>query len=138
MTNIKDILNHRIKGIITSISVVTVFLINTHALNAVPVIPNESIIEGHVLGYCVISASLLKIKPNQTLYGLRIMVTTTENVEGKPNFTKDEVGKIVEIYSKEKIGPNIFNLYIRARVVFRGDERGGLYWTEEVKIIQNK
>lgn len=131
------------KKIIFTFSIILALVVNTvfsysQTLQAVPVIPNEGIIEGRVLGYCIISSSILDIKPDQTLYRLKILVTGSKNVEGKRNLTRDKVGKTIEFYSKEKLSTNFFNQTIKARVVYQGDERGGLYWIKNINILNTE
>jgi hypothetical protein len=110
----------------------------SQSLQAVPVIPNEGIIEGEVVSYCIISSSILNIKPAQKLYRLRIKVTASKDVKGKQNLTKNKVGKTIEVYSKKKIPEDIFKKTINARIVYRGDERGGLYWIKAISILNKE
>jgi len=112
----------------------------SQSLQAVPVIPNEGIIEGKIVGYCIISSSVLNIKPDQKLYGLRIKVTASKDVKGKQNLTRNKVGKTIEVYSKKKIliPEDIFKKTINAWIVYRGDERGGLYWIKAISIINKE
>ncbi len=129
------------KKIIFTFSFVLALVVNTvfsysQTLQAVPVIPNEGIIEGRVLGYCIISSSILDIKPDQTLYRLKILVTGSKNMEGKGNLTRDKVGKIIDVHSKEKLAENLFSQRINARVVYQGDEKGGLYWIKNINILK--
>jgi len=105
---------------------------------SVPVIPNESIITGEVLSYGILSSSLLEIKPAMSLYKLEILVKTFEDIQGKRNFTRDKVGKLISIYSKEKLSAELFGKIIKSRVSYSGDERGGMFWIGEIEALGAK
>jgi hypothetical protein len=131
------------KEIIFTFSIILALVVNTvfsysQTLQAVPVIPNEGIIEGRVLEYCITLSSIVDIKPDQTFYILKISVTASEDIEGKVNLTKEKVGKKIETFSKEKPAENLFNQRIRANVVYQGDERGGKYWIKNINILTEK
>jgi hypothetical protein len=102
---------------------------------AVPVIPNESIAIGVVKEYSIVSSSLVNIQPEQTLYRITIHLETSTGLDNGPNFLKDKEGKDVQLYSKEKITPELFGKRLKAKVTYRGDERGGLFWIRSFEVI---
>lgn len=99
----------------------------------VPVIPNESIVTGTVLGYSVVSSTLIDITPPQTLYALDIQITKSEDVPGMANYLKNKIGQVIKAYSKEKLSEELFGKTIIARVSYSGDEHGGKYWLSQAK-----
>lgn len=103
---------------------------------SVPVIPNEGMVTGKVLGYSVVSSSILNIKPVMTIYGLEILVERSEEVKGMRNFTRDKVGKLLSVYSKEELSAELFNKVIKAHVTYLGDERGGKFWIREIEVFK--
>ena len=105
---------------------------------AVPVIPNESIVTGEVLGYSILSSSILDIRPVMPIYRLKVLVKTSEEVKGMRNFTSDKVGKLLSVYSKEKLSAELFNKVIKSHVTYRGDERGGKFWIREIEVLKAK
>jgi hypothetical protein len=136
----KDYVEEKINFALIFVSVLVVISVFScsKTLQAVPVIPNEGIIEGRVLEYCITLSSIVDIKPDQTFYILKISVTASEDIEGKVNLTKEKVGKKIETFSKEKPAENLFNQRIRANVVYQGDERGGKYWIKNINILTEK
>ena len=138
--NMQGVEDNKINFILSYMVALTLIFVFSYSrsLQAVPVIPNEGIIEGKVVGYCIISSSVLNIRPAQNLYRLQIKVTASIDIHGRQNLTKDKVGKTIEVYSKEKPPANIFEKTISARVVYRGDERGGLYWLKAITILNKE
>jgi len=105
---------------------------------SVPVVPNESIVTARVLGCCVISSSILDIKPDQNMYKLELLIHRSQDVKPRRNFTMDKVGKVLSVYSKEKLLPELFNKVINAHVTYRGDERGGRFWIWDIKVLKTE
>lgn len=105
---------------------------------SVPVIPNESLITGKVISYCVVSASTLDIQPVIPIWILEISVETSEDVPEMRNFTKDKVGKSLSVYSKEKLSLDLFEQTVKARVTYSGDEKGGRFWVKEVEVLKTE
>ena len=104
----------------------------------VPAISNESIVTGEVLGYSVVSSSLLDIQPLMPVYRLEVVVKTSEEVKGMRSFTKDKVEKLISLYSKEKLSAELFSKIIKARVSYQGDEKGGMFWIKELEVLGAK
>ncbi len=100
---------------------------------AVTVIPNASIVTGKVLGYSILSSSILDIKPVMPIYRLEVLVETSEEVKGMRNFTRDKVENLLSFYSKEKLSTELFSKVISVRVTYRGDEKGGKFWIRDMK-----
>jgi len=111
---------------------------NTKYSLAVPAGPNESVIEGTVQEYSIVSSNLLNIMPEQTLYRLTILIEAYENVDSEADFLSDKKGKTVQFYSKDEISPEIFGKRVLVKVRYAGDERGGLYWIKEISVIPGK
>jgi uncharacterized protein YkuJ len=105
---------------------------------AVPVIPNASIVTGKVLGYSILSSSILDIKPVMPIYRLEVLVETSDEVKEMRNFTRDKVENLLLFYSKEKLSAELFSKVIKAHVTYRGDERGGKFWIREIEVLKAK
>ena len=103
--------------------------------DAVPVMPNETAVKGHVEEYCLTSSRLLGIKPEIVLYKLVISVSIVEDIKG-PNFLKGKEGQLVILYSKEELSSKYYGEKIKAIVEYKGDERGGLFWIKQIEIIK--
>jgi hypothetical protein len=101
-----------------------------------PVAPNDSIITARVLEYSILNSTLEGIKPEQILYSLRVLVISSQSVDGKANFTQPEVNQVIKVYSKEMLSPVLFGKIIEANVSFSGDEKGGKYWITSIKMIE--
>ena len=99
---------------------------------SVPVIPNESLVVGEVLELTAVQSSTLNIKPAQILFRVKLRLLSVEDVQNKANFLEAKKGQILEVYSKEKISPELLGKVIRGHISFRGDDRGGLYWIFKV------
>jgi len=103
--------------------------------DAVPVMPNETAVKGHVAEYCLTSSKLLGIKPERVLYKLVISVSNVEDIKG-PNFLKGKEGQLITLYSKEELSSKFYGEKIKAIVEYKGDERGGLFWIKRIEIIK--
>ncbi len=101
---------------------------------SVSVIPNETIVEGTVSEYAIVSSRLAGIQPEQVLYRITIYIETTKAVGNGPDFLRDKVGKDIPFYTKKKLPPQLFGRKVRARVQYRGDERGGLFWVRDIEV----
>ena len=111
------------------------FVVVVSTVNAVPVIPNAALIRGIVLESEAISSNLLGMKPEQKIYRLLIHVISSEDVGKMANFVKGEEGKDMVFYTKDPLLSGIVKKGIKARVSYRGDERGGLWWIHEMEIL---
>jgi len=105
------------------------------AVSAVPVMPNAALIKGIVLESEGISSNLLGIQPEQTIYRLLIHLVCSKDISEMRNFLKGTEGKNMVFYTKEPLPSGIVKKGIKARVSFRGDERGGLWWILEMEIL---
>lgn len=114
---------------------ITIVVCGSFALTAesAPATPNESLVEGRVLEYSVVSSKLLNMEPEQTLYALTVLVEQSTAVKG-PDMLKKEAGRTVRFYSKQKLEPELFGRKIKAKASYRGDERGGLHWIYEIRM----
>lgn len=66
-----------------------------------PTAPNDSIITARVLEYTILNSTLEGIKPEQILYSLRVLMISSQSVNGKANFVQSKVNQVIKI---EKIG----------------------------------
>ncbi len=103
--------------------------------SAVPVVPNASLIRGTILESGEISSSLLGIQPEQTIYKVLVHVECSKDAGEMRNFLKGKEGEDMPFYSKKPLPSDIVKKGIKARVSYRGDERGGLWWILEVEIL---
>lgn len=117
--------------------IVIVLILSCKSLaDAVPVIPNEAILRGTVMEYCLTSSTLSGISPEQVLYKLLISVEETEDVERYPNLLKGKEGQVLTFFTKETPSLEVFGKRIKARVKYMGDERGGRFWIKDIGIIK--
>ena len=113
----------------------TVFVFScAQSLQAVPAAPNEGVIEGRVEGYCLVLSSSLNISPEQVIHVLHIRVSATEDLPGKMNFTREKAGELINVHLKERPAGDLLGLKVRANVIYLGDERGGLFWLNNIMI----
>lgn len=115
------------------LTVVMLCLAFTPTAESAPAAPNESLVEGRVLEYSVVSSKLLNMEPEQTLYALTVLVEQSTAVKG-PDMLKKEAGRPVRFYSKQRLEPELFGRKIKAKASYRGDERGGLHWIYEIRM----
>lgn len=101
----------------------------------VPVAPNDSVVIGRVLGYCVLDSSVLGMTPTRVLYSLVLFVAESIDVANMVNFTKAQVGKVIRAYSRDPIDAGLLNTTIQARVRFEGDELGGNFWIRDIQVL---
>jgi len=101
-----------------------------------PTAPNDSIITARVLEYTILNSTLEGIKPEQILYSLRVLVISSQNVNGKASFVQSKVNQVIKVYSKEMLSPVLFDKTIEANLSFSGDERGGKYWIRNIRMLQ--
>ncbi len=103
---------------------------------SVPVIPNESIVNGVVSEYSIVSSRLIGIKPEQIICRLTINIEASEGINDKPNLLNNKNGQDMQFYSKEKLSPEIFGKKIKALARYTGDEKGGIFWIKNIEIIK--
>ncbi len=119
------------------IVIVIALILSCNSLaDAVPVIPNEAILRGTVMEYCLTLSTLSGISPEQVLYRVVISVEEVEDVKGYPNFLKGKEGQNLTFSTKEKISMELFGKRIKAEVEYKGDERGGRFWIKDIGIIK--
>ena len=136
--NLLNILKKGASVIQRVVSVLAVLFVLCFAqlLQAVSVVPNQGIIEGEVEGYCMVASSVLNIVPEQIIHILSIKVSAVRDLEGKQNFTREKVGQVIKVHSKEKPAGNLVGHKIIAEVTYLGDERGGLFWLNSINTIK--
>ena len=115
--------------------VALVLIVVVRTVSAVPVMPNVALIKGIVLESEAISSDLLGIQPEQTINKLMIDVESSEDVGQIPNLLKGKQGKDITFYTKEPLPSDIVKKRIKAKVSYRGDERGGLWWIHDIEIL---
>lgn len=108
-------------------------VVSSAQIQNVPVAPNDSVVTAKVLEYSILNSILERIEPEQVLYSLRILVISSQSVNGKINFTQSKVDEVIKVYSKEMLSPILFDNIIKANVSLLGDERNGRYWIRDVK-----
>ncbi len=101
-----------------------------------PVIPNESVVNGTVVEYSIVSSHLIGIKPEQIIYNLTINIESAKSVNDRPNFLNNKEGQNIQFYSREKLSPELFGKKIKAVATYTGDEKGGLYWIKYIETIK--
>ncbi|NOZ25340.1 MAG: hypothetical protein GXO94_04520 [Nitrospirae bacterium] len=109
-------------------------LLMTGSCASVPVVPNETVVEGRVSEYAIVSSRLVGIEPEQVLYRITIQVESSSAAGRGPDFLRDRVGEDVPFYTKKILSPRLFGRKVRVRVEFRGDEKGGLFWVRDVEL----
>ena len=95
-----------------------------------PVVPNESFVTAEVLGFSVMSSSLLDMQPKQTLYSLDLLILESESIDGMANFIKS--GDVIKVYSNTLLSQEIYTKKIQANVIYQGDERKAMYWINKI------
>lgn len=103
---------------------------------AVSAVSNESVIEGVVSEYTIISSHLIGIKPERVLYGLTIHIGSSRNTGDGPDFLHNRNGEDIRFYSREKLSPDLFGRKIKAKAVYKGDGKRGIYWISDIEIIK--
>ncbi len=111
------------------------FFIAVGTVNAASVMPNAALIQGTISESEEISSSLLGIQPEQTVYKVLIHVVCSKDVDNMQNFLKGKEGEDMVFYSKRPLPSDIAKKRVKARVSYRGDERGGLWWILEMEIL---
>jgi len=112
------------------------FILVVSTVRAVPVVPNASLIKGIAIECEAVSSTLLGMQPEQTIYRLTIQIESTEDVSEMPNLlNKSTEGKEMVFYTKEPLSPDVLKKRIKARALYRGDERGGRWWVQEIRIL---
>jgi hypothetical protein len=99
------------------------------------VMPNESVVKGIVSGYCAVSSRLLDIKPEQVIYKITIKIESSENIKNLPDFINGKEGQDITFHTKEKQPVEILGKKIKARARFKGHDRGGTYWMNNIEFI---
>ena len=106
------------------------------------VIPNKAIITGKVFKYSILNTRLLEppVKPEMIYYSLVILVFSTEDIPGWPNAMGRTVGKYIEVFTTDKLSPELFGKTIKGVVTLRGDERLTRYfiWGDSIEVIEEE
>lgn len=107
-------------------------MVNVSLVQSVPVIPNESIVAAEVVDLTTIDATTVNINPPQVLFRMKLRLLSVQESPPLANFLHAKKGEIIEVYSKESLSSGLVGKVMKARITFRGDERGGLYWIQEI------
>jgi hypothetical protein len=104
---------------------------------AVPAVPNEAVMTGTVIEYCITSSGgrtgpLLA----QSIYKIFVKVDTGKSRGDAPNFLEGKEGRKIYFWSRNRIDPELFGKKIRAVVEYRGDERGGKFFIKKIEPIR--
>lgn len=86
---------------------------------AVPALSEETVVEGEVVEYAMVAASLLRIEPPTPLYRLKILSAET-------------AGEPLTVLSRDPLPAQFFGQRVRARVLCQGDEWGGRCWVRQI------
>lgn len=92
------------------------------------VIPNISLVIGKVLKYEKGAADNISI--------IDVLIESVQNYGNRPNLLRGREGERIIFYSKEDISHNILNQKISGEASFRGDEHGGKWWLNNIKVIK--
>ena len=106
----------------------------TRALvQAAPVAPNESRITGEVLELDPVDSSVFHMQPPQVFMRIRLRLLSIRSVGTMPSPLQGREGQTLEVLSREFVESKLVGKVISGTVVFRGDERGGMYWIFDVQ-----
>ncbi len=109
-------------------------VVRTAPLSAVPVIPNEMVVMGQVTECNLNAPEHQDTESGELIYKLIIVVEKVEVVRGA-NFLKNKENKLVTFFYREKLHEEFAGKKVKANVQYKGDERGGLFWIKQIKII---
>ena len=101
-----------------------------------PVGVNDSIITAEVLGYSILKFTLEGIEPEQNLYSLGALATSSRSVKKKANSTQSKIDAMIKVYSKKALSPILFCKFVKTNVYFSKDERTRQHWTRGVQAIE--
>lgn len=87
---------------------------------AVPALGEETLVEGEVVEYAVVAASLLGIEPPMTIYRLQILPAAPG-------------AEPLAVLCREPLSAQLFGRRVRARVECQGDEWGRRCWLRQVE-----
>jgi len=79
---------------------------------------------------------MLNIEPDQKIYSITLKVESSEGVLHGTDFLDDKKGEYVRFFSKSDLSRNLFGTRIKAKVSFKGDERGGKFWIGSIEVIK--
>jgi hypothetical protein len=103
-------------------------VIGVMAVAQAPVAPNETLLGGELLEVTAFDSFSEGIAPAQVLFRLKLRLTSVERVPAKASFVTAVPGDVVEIVAKQEVSRQLVGNVVRARVTFRGDDRGGRLW----------
>lgn len=98
-----------------------------------PQAPNESRVTGEILVLEPVHSSALQMAPPQVFTRMRLKLLSIQNVGAMPNPLHGREGEILEVLSRESLKSELVGKVISGTIVFRGDERGGMYWIFDVQ-----
>ena len=109
----------------TSLAFFVLWLSVKH-VQAAPTAPNESLVHGEILEVDAIDSLTLDIRPQRTLFRVKLRLIKVDAVEDRSNFLPGAEGKTIETYATSP--PPVVGKTVQGRISFRGDERSGRYW----------
>lgn len=113
------------------------FFLFCGSASAVTAAPNASVVEGRVLKYSAFVSTLEGISPEMTIYEVVVDVDSSRPSEaGGVSFAK--AGEKIRVFSTLDMTSESLGRFIRAEVVFKGDEWGGKYWLRRFELIEKK
>lgn len=113
--------------VITSLAFLVLWL-TTKPVEAVPVAPNESLVQGEIVEVGAVDSLTLDIRPQRTLFRVKLRLTKVEAVDTKSNFLQGAEGKTIEVYATDMAVAPPVGKAVKGRISFRGDELSGRYW----------
>jgi hypothetical protein len=105
---------------------------------ASPAVENESQVVARVLRVEVLESSALNIAPPQLIDRIRLELLRVQDAPGKENRLAGREGTVFDAYSKERVDPALTGKEILGRVIFRGDERRGMFWIHGVVLFSEE
>ncbi len=100
----------------------------TSTKGGTPVIPNISLVTGKVLKY--------EKETTDTISIINVLIESIQDYGNRPNLLRGREGEMIIFYSKEDISHNIQNQKISGEASFRGDEHGGKWWLNNIRVIK--
>jgi len=89
-------------------------------LQTVPVVPNDSVVTGTV--------NAVRSTTGRFPWEIDIKVQTSQDVPGYRNLTKQKIGEVISVRTKENVAQLQVGQVITARVKVVGDEKGIFYY----------
>ncbi|GEM_PF-2725261 len=93
-------------------------------LQTVPVVPNDSVVTGTVRA--------VRSTAGRFPWEIDIKIQTSQDVPGYINLTKQKIGEVISVRTKENVAQLQVGQVITARVKVVGDEKGVFYYGRDI------